>query len=466
MLPDGIAMRYASAGIYGRTSIDVRARPRDRPSGGLPAFASLGCNAFVTSYGGVHQGKAMNVVDARCVPAIVMGQGATALGILRSLALAGIPAYVACPPDDLATRSRWIRPPPAAPWDGRPGPSAMAALRAMPLDRAVLIPGADDAALWLSELPSNDLGSRFAVSTATRGVQALLQDKAAFAAHLAATGIPHPRTFHLGSLSDVAAVPMEALQRVFIKPVNSQRFSDGVGVKGVWVQSRDELRETWARLHAQGFSLMAQEYLPGPATEHVFIDGFRDGKGEYAGLFARQRVRMSPPDFGNSSCSRSIPRADVGEAVGHVRHLLDGLGYRGIFSAEFKRDPRDGVFRILEVNTRAWTYVEFAARRGVNVCEMAWRDALGQPVPAAVERYPVGKRCIDLYHDLASLGRTPGLGVAGRVRAAFEWARADLHVFRLDDPGPALHVLGGLVRKRLERMGPAQAVRSKSPGRS
>ena len=392
----------------------------------------------------------MNVVDTGRVPVIVLGQGATALGILRAVTLAGIPAYVACPPGDLTTRSRWYRPVPGAAWDGRPAPAAEDALRAMPLERAVLIAGADDIAMWLSSLPP-DLRERFAVSTASHEVQALLQDKASFARHLKGLGIPHPRTFHLASLADVDAVPVEALGRVFIKPVNSQRFSDVVGAKGVWVLSREELQVTWAHLHAQGFSLMAQEYIPGPPTEHFFVDGFRDASGTYPGLFVRQRMRMSPPDFGNSSCSRSVPLHQAEEAVAPLRRLLDSVHYRGIFSAEFKRDPRDGQFRIIEVNTRAWTYVEFAARHGVNVCEMAWRDALGEPVPAASYGYPAGKLCVDLYHDLSSIGRTPVRGMSNVLRLAAEWARADLHVFRWDDPRPALHVLGSLLRKRASR---------------
>ncbi|MGF6494358.1 D-aspartate ligase [Luteibacter sp. 621] len=391
----------------------------------------------------------MGDVAAGRVPAIVMGRGPTAVGILRSLALAGIPAYVACPPGDMATRSRWYRPTPGAAWDGTPGPQALDALREMPLERAVIIPGADDAAMWLTHLPASDVGTRFLVCSSTRTVQSLLQDKAVFAGYVAAAHIPHPRTFRLTTLADVAEVPMHQLDRVFIKPVNSQRFSDVVGAKGVWVDSRDGLRDAWARFHAQGFSVMAQEYVPGPPTDHYFIDGFRDANGAYPGLFARRRLRMSPPDFGNSSCSRAIPLDAVPEAERHVRRLLDGLDYRGIFSAELKRDPRDGEFRIIEVNTRAWTYVEFAARRGVNVCDMAWRDAQELPVPRAPRQYPAGRYCVDLYHDIASL-RRQGASVLDIVG---QWMHADLHVFRMDDAKPALHAIGRMVRKRFERTG-------------
>jgi predicted ATP-grasp superfamily ATP-dependent carboligase len=393
----------------------------------------------------------MDSVEAGRIPAIVMGRGPTALGILRSLVMAGIPAYVACPADDLAAQSRWYRPTPGIPWDGRPGPQALDALRAMPLERAVIIAGADDAAMWLADLPGTDLGERFLTCTSTLATQALLQDKSVFAGYVAAARVPHPRTFRLATLADVAEVPIDALDRVFIKPVNSQRFSDVVGAKGVWVDSREALRDAWARFHAQGFSVMAQEYVPGPATEHFFIDGFRSADGAYAGIFARRRMRMSPPDFGNSSCSCAIPLNAVPEAVAYVRRVLDGVDYRGIFSAEFKRDPRDGEYRIIEVNTRAWTYVEFASRRGVNTCEMAWLDAQGLPVPRAPREYPTGQLCVDLYHDISNVRLTRGRRRESLAAIIAQWLRADLHVFRLDDPRPALHAIRCLVRKRFGR---------------
>jgi D-aspartate ligase len=263
-------------------------------------------------------------------------------------------------------------------------------------------------ALSSSQVPTTPrCGSpTFRRPTSSRATQELLQDKSLFARYLAAAHIPHPRTYRLESPEDVAAVPFDTLGRVFIKPVNSQKFSDVVGVKGVWVDGKAAMADAWARFHAQGFAVMAQEYVPGPASEHFFVDGFRDAAGLYPGLFARRRVRMSPPDFGNSSCSESIPLGEVAEAVEHVRRLLGGLAYRGIFSAEFKRDPRDGEFRILEVNTRAWTYVEFAARRGINVCDMAWHDAQGLVVRHGTREYAAGKVCVDLYHDLACVRRT------------------------------------------------------------
>jgi D-aspartate ligase len=391
-------------------------------------------------------------LDHHLVPAIVLGRQQTALGALRSLRLAGIPTYVACPPGDLPTYSRWYRPTPGATaWDGTVGTQTLDILRAMPLAGAVLIPGADDAALWLADMPQSELGSRFRVSTSARQTLEILQDKVRFGKFLAQTGIAHPRTFPISSSADIDAIPFDELDRVFIKPADSQKFNLATGAKGIWAHTRKELEESWRRLDGRGFVVMAQEYVPGSSSDHYFIDGFRDRNGNLTGLFARRRIRIYPPDFGNSSYCHSIALADVQGAVDSVATLLSALSYRGIFSAEFKRDSRNGIFRILEVNTRAWWYVELAARCGVNVCEMAYQDASDLPVTVSSKSYPTGVGCANLYGDIKTVS---SLGKAERgplLKIMAQWARAHLHVFRFDDPGPGLSIIRKLLMQRIHK---------------
>ena len=74
---------------------------------------------------------------------------------------------------------------------------------------------------------------------------------------------------------------------------------------------------------------------------------------------------------------------------------------RGIFDAEFKYDHRDGQLKILEINARPWWFVEFATRCGVDLCRMAYMDALELPVTPANE-YEVGRCCIHMNYDLAA----------------------------------------------------------------
>jgi len=388
----------------------------------------------------------MKPAPSSAVPAIVVGRGQTGLGALRCLQLAGIPAYVACPPADLVARSRWYRPTPGdRAWDGMPGAEAEALLAAMPLSRAVLIPGADDAALWLSQLPQS-LRGRFVVASSTRATLEILQDKSKFGEYLEHAGVAHPRTYTIRDGADIERVPFEQLERVFVKPADSQRFSSALGAKGIWARDRAEFLALWKKLDDCGLHVIAQEYVPGSSADHYFVDGYRDRDGALTGLFARRRLRIFPPDFGNSSYCRSIALADVEPAVAAIGRLLEALAYRGIFSAEFKRDARDGTFRLLEVNTRAWWYVEFAARCGVNVCRMAWQDALGERVDVAPRTYPVGAGCVNLPGDLKAVLSGAASERGPLWRAFGQWLRAHLHVFRFDDPRPGLAAMRGFFR--------------------
>lgn len=366
---------------------------------------------------------------------------------------AGIPAFIACPADDLAARSRWYRGlPGATPWNGNIDADARDQLQALPFERAVLIPGADDAALWTADIAGSDLSTRFRTSSSSRATLEILQDKDRFAAYLGSTGIPHPHTFAINDRSDIAAIPIDSLDRVFLKPVDSQRFNREFDSKGIWIAGRRQLEDTWSRLDAQGFALVAQEYVPGSAADHYFVDGFRDRNGAFAGLFCRRRMRIHPPDFGNSSYCRSIPPADVSDAIDSLAVLLAQLHYRGIFSAEFKRDTRNGQLKLLEVNTRAWWYVEFAARCGVNVCHMAWQDANDLPVTRAVDGYRVGTGCVNLHGDIQSVLSRRKTGSISLAQALGQWAGAYFHVFRLRDPWPGLSLLWQGIRQRFMRL--------------
>lgn len=404
----------------------------------------------------------MSGSTTQLLPALVMGGGVTALGTLRSLHMAGIPAYVACPPHDLATRSRWYRPVPGATaWDGNVGPGTTTILNALPLEQAVLIPCMDDAAIWTSDLPKTELGQRFLVSSSSRRTLETLQDKAKFAAFLDSTDIPHPRTFPLGSLADIDALPFGEIDRVFLKPVNSQKFSQIVGRKALWADSRNEIARLWQKLQTYGLDVMVQEYVPGSPTEHYFLDGFRDRHGTVTGLLARRRLRIYPRDFGNSSYSQSIPLTEIAPAETHLRELLTKLDYRGIFSAEFKRDERNGKFRILEVNIRVWWYVEFAARCGINVCRMAYDDARDEPVAAASRHYPVGAGCINFPGDIKTVLRSRRHERGPWWKIVGQWLLADFLAFQPNDPLPGIFAsaisIRQVWRRIVKRRPPAQS---------
>jgi D-aspartate ligase len=385
-------------------------------------------------------------------PVLVLGGGLglTTLGVIRTLGRAGIPAYVVADTQGLAHRSRWYRPAPDPSGGVHAETDLTGFLGQLPLDRAVLMPCSDIWAMLVGQL-GGVTAEQFPSCQSDAGVLEALLDKGLFAAALDAAGVPHPRTLGLARASDLAALPDDIFVDSFLKPRDSQRFFRRFEVKAFRVRGREDATERMKAVDAAGLAVLLQEYIPGPASNHVFVDGFIDRAGQPRAMFARRRLRMFPVDFGNSSYMVSVALDEVAAAVEAVQRLLRHVRYRGIFSAEFKYDERDEQFKILEVNARPWWYVEFTARCGVDVCTMAYRDALGLAVEPA-GAYRVGRPCVYPYYDYGACRELRRRGQLSLWSWARSWLTAEQPVFRWSDPYPALLETARGVARRLRKV--------------
>jgi predicted ATP-grasp superfamily ATP-dependent carboligase len=338
------------------------------------------------------------------------------------------------------SRSRWFEPLPGTEriaTASRPSLELLEqVLRDSKLERAYLCACSDDWNMVVADLVERGSG-RFVSVVPPRSALDTLQNKARLALLLQRLGVPMPETRLITGSSDIAELPQSNDTFYFLKPTDSQSFHARFGTKGLRVRSVEEARQRLDEVIAAGMSVVLQEYIPGSFAEHYFIDGYRDRAGTIKALFPRRRLRIYPPDFGNSTSMVSVSLADVSGAVESVHRVLAEVSYRGIFSAEFKRDPRDGLFKLLEINARPWWFVDFAVRCGVDVCRMAYDDALGREV-RAVESYRIGASCIYPYYDFFATQPLVQAGTMTWRRWASEVVHALQPVGRWDDPLPGL----------------------------
>ena len=395
------------------------------------------------------------VADAReKVPVVVLGSGVTGLSAMRILARRGLAPYYASVGDPLGSKSRWFRPLPGESLNHTKLPFQEWVAR-LPFERAVLIPCADRWALAVAKLDGG-LRQRFPASVASAEVIEQLVDKGKFAELLARERVPHPRTMVVTGAADLGALPDASFRNAIVKPRDSQSFVAAYGVKAFRVTSRSDAAERLDLATRGGHPAILQQYVPGPASNHYFIDGFIDRLGVVRATFARRRLRMHPEDFGNSTFMKSVPIRDAQPAADAILSLLGRMRYRGVFSAEFKLDADDGEFKLLEVNARPWWYVDFAAHCGVDVCTMAYDDALERPI-ATVERYAVGKTLVYPYVDLFAcldLRRRRELSLTSW---AWSWLRSTQPILQLGDPKPGLLSMwvtgAGFIGRRVRRFG-------------
>jgi predicted ATP-grasp superfamily ATP-dependent carboligase len=384
--------------------------------------------------------------DDALPPALVLGGDFTALGVMRSLGRRGIRLFAHGTEQAHARWSRWFRPLPDVP-AGLSAEALLDRLAGGSHGRLVLLPCSDPwlraAARRVAEGPGGLLASLPPPDT----VEAFV-DKGRLAGLLEAHGVPHPRTVVARGPAEVESAVGSLPGSAFLKPRDSHAFQARFGVKAFRTTQAAEAAARGREAAESGLEMLVQEYVPGPATCHYFLDGFVDRTGTVRAVFARRRLRMWPPDFGNSTSMVSVPVPEAAPAAADLERLLAGTGYRGIFSAEFKRDPRDGRFKLLEVNARPWWFVEFAERAGVNVCEMAFRDAIGLPVET-VGSYRVGVRCVHPSFDRLACADLVRKGELGRAEWLRSWLGAHQPLLSLSDPLPGLVDTAGIVLRRL-----------------
>jgi D-aspartate ligase len=109
-----------------------------------------------------------------------------------------------------------------------------------------------------------------------------------------------------------------------------------------------------------------------------------------------RRGRQHPPDFGRSSTF--VETTDVPELETLSERFLQAIDYYGLVELEYKRDQRDGRFKLLDVNARTWGYHSLGPRSGVDFPAMLFSDQLGRPVESV--RAQPGVRWVRLTTDV------------------------------------------------------------------
>jgi len=218
----------------------------------------------------------------------------------------------------------------------------------------------------------------------------------------------------------------------------------------VVAHDRTELLAAYRAMQASGLpNAMLQEHVPGgPAADWMF-NGYIDRAGRCPVAFTGVKLRQAPPGAG--AATLGVCR-DNRELVETAERLLRAVGYRGIVDVDYRRDPRDGRYKLLDVNPRIGaSFRLFLAGDGTDVLRAMYLDLTGRPVPSGVPQRE-GRRWIvepqDLRYTLANL-RRPDLTVR-------EWAGSFRHVeeaawWAREDPGPFLALAAELAGGRVRR---------------
>ena len=177
--------------------------------------------------------------------------------------------------------------------------------------------------------------------------------------------MPTPRT---------ASEPNDDLDYpVLVKPSDPVNFRRVFKLQSFRCENRAELDESFEK--AKPYDPIIQELIPGGDDELYTLGSYVTRDGEALGLFSGRKLRQTPPTVGSGRVCESVW---VDEMVDQGLQFIRGLGFHGLSQVEFKRDPRDGVYKLMEINPRIWQWHGLAAATGVDLPAIAYRDLLGE----------------------------------------------------------------------------------------
>jgi D-aspartate ligase len=368
--------------------------------------------------------------------ALVMGADYRALGVVRSLGRRGIPVWVINQGGHLvAAASRYVRQ--RLPWPAGDDRGKVEFLQALcathKLDGWMLIP-TDDYTVGLVSGHHELLASKYRVTVPAWEKLRWTCDKRLLHRLAEKLLVDQPWTACPSNREELARI--DCPFPVILKPAIRLRPSTLAVPKAWLVEDHDSLLRRYDEANAllSPESLIIQEVIPGGGeAQFSYAALCKDGR-PLASIVAR-RTRQFPRDFGQ--LSTYVETVDEPEVIEPAVRLLAAVRFTGLAEVEFKRDPRSGQFKVLDINPRVWGWHTLSKRAGVDFPYLLWLLARGEPVPHSRGR--AGARWVHWTADLRlameeiAVGRLSLRDYLRSLRSPLESA-----IFSWEDPLPGI----------------------------
>jgi predicted ATP-grasp superfamily ATP-dependent carboligase len=249
-----------------------------------------------------------------------------------------------------------------------------------------------------------------------------VQSKRAQLEEAQAAGVDIPETRFPTS----AAEARELHFPVIVKPEHPVEFKRRYRRQAFRCETVAELDDAYGK--TEEFGAIVQEFVPGGDDTLYTVGSYVARDAHALGVFCGRKLRQTPRGIGTCRVGEAVWEQ---EAVDAALRLLNAFGYHGVSQVEFKRDARDGRFKLMEINARLWQWHGLATACGVDLPRIAYSDLVGETPPEA-HMNGNGKRW--------AITLLPGERPAPQ-RPPYVDA-----VFAVDDPKPGLVHLARVVR--------------------
>ena len=310
-------------------------------------------------------------------PVVVVGGVLTALGVVRSLASAGIPVYLACDtrfcPAGLSRQCTLLRVPDLK---GQGLVDGLLSIAGRIGEKAVLILSSDLQVVAVSRARAA-LEAHYFLGLPTETMVDVLMDKAKFQPYAEEIGLPVPRAVMLDEGHDEQALDALSMP-VVVKPADHELAP---AERTTRADTLAEARAVARRMRCAASSVVVQEWIDGDDDDIYFTLFVCDGQARIVALFTGRKMICAPPLVGSTALCVAATTEQHQTLAAQTQAFVTYSQYHGIGGLEFKRHRRTGQFVVVEPTVgRADWQEEIATLCGVNIPAVAYRTALGEPV--------------------------------------------------------------------------------------
>lgn len=331
------------------------------------------------------------------IGAVIAGGDLVGLGVLRSLARKGIPVillnYEQCISQYSKYKKNFFKSPHPAETDNFVNFLIQLAKRER-IQGWIIFPCSDDAVYALSQY-KEVLRNYYRIPTPGWEVTRNVYIKKETYKIAEKNGISIPRMYEINSLEQLIKSDLQF--PLVIKPSIGHGFINQFKTKAFRINNKEELIRTYKRVCSakDPSEIIVQDFIPGgPKNLYSFCPFFKNRR-VVAGIAGR-RVRQRPMDFGFSSTY--VELVSVPELAIISEKFLGLIDYYGIAEVEFMRDPRDHMYKLIEVNPRVWGWHTLGIACGLDFPYLVYLDMIGEQieVPSSLNRV----KWIRLFTDI------------------------------------------------------------------
>lgn len=234
---------------------------------------------------------------------------------------------------------------------------------------AVLFPASDPSLKAISK-NKDKLNKHFIVACPEWSIVELTIDKKRTYEIAEKCGVPYPKTLLPRSEKDIEQYLQMAVFPCLVKPTQSHLYFSKFRRKMVLVNNPGELIQAFREAAESGLEVVFQEFIPGDDSNGVNYNSYSiDGSVKVE--FTAKKIRNAPPSIGSPCVARS---AEIPEIYESGRKIMEALGFYGYSCTEFKLDPRNGVYKLMEVNGRHNLSGWLAVSCGLNFPKLHYQD--------------------------------------------------------------------------------------------